>query len=64
VSIVHGWRDSVVPWEGSVRYAAQCRARLTLIDADHRLTANLAEVKEFFRMFLQKLDEGLRKEQR
>jgi alpha-beta hydrolase superfamily lysophospholipase len=64
VSIVHGWRDDVVPWEGSVRYAAQCRARLTLIDADHRLTANLAEVKEYFRMFLQKLDEGLGKEQR
>jgi pimeloyl-ACP methyl ester carboxylesterase len=49
-------RDDVVPWEGSVRYAARCRARLALIDGDHRLTANLAEVSEFFRMFLEELD--------
>lgn len=56
VTIVHGWRDDVVPWEGSVRYAARSRARLALIDADHRLTANLAEVSGFFRMFLQELD--------
>jgi pimeloyl-ACP methyl ester carboxylesterase len=57
VTIVHGWRDDVVPWEGSVRYAARSRARLALIDGDHRLTANLAEVSGFFRMFLQELDE-------
>jgi fermentation-respiration switch protein FrsA (DUF1100 family) len=59
VTIVHGWRDDVVPWEGSVRYAAQCRARLALIDGDHRLTASLAEVSAFFRIFLQELDEKL-----
>ena len=56
VTIVHGWRDDVVPWEGSVRYAARSRARLALIDGDHRLTANLPELGGFFRMFLQELD--------
>jgi surfactin synthase thioesterase subunit len=56
VTIVHGWRDDVVPWDGSVRYAARSRARLTLIDGDHRLTANLGEVTELFRMFLRELD--------
>jgi hypothetical protein len=56
VTIVHGWRDDVVPWEGSVRYAARSRARLALIDGDHRLTANLAEVSALFRMFLHELD--------
>lgn len=56
VTVVHGWRDDVVPWEGSVRYAARSRARLMLIDGDHRLTANLAEVGEFFRLFLRELD--------
>ena len=53
VSIVHGWRDDVVPWEGSVRYAASARARLTLLDGDHRLTENLPALVELFRMFLQ-----------
>jgi alpha/beta superfamily hydrolase len=57
VTIVHGWRDEVVPWEDSVRYAARWRARLALIDADHRLTANLAEVSALFRIFLQELGE-------
>jgi alpha-beta hydrolase superfamily lysophospholipase len=56
MTIVHGWRDDVVPWEGSVRYAARSRARLALIDGDHRLTANLTELSGFFRMFLQELD--------
>ncbi len=56
VTIVHGWRDDVVPCEGSVRYAARSRARLVLVDGDHRLTANLGELTGFFRMFLQELD--------
>lgn len=60
VTIVHGWRDDIVPWEGSVRYAAAGRARLTLLDGDHRLTARLPELARLFRLFLQELvmDEG------
>ncbi len=58
VSIVHGWRDEVVPWEGSVRYGQDCRARLTLIDGDHRLTENLGELARLFGMFLAELDES------
>ena len=56
VTIVHGWRDDVVPWEGSVRYASRSRARLVLIDGDHRLTASIAEVSALFRLFLQEVD--------
>ncbi len=56
VTIVHGWRDDVVPWEGSVRYAARSRARLTLVDGDHRLTANLPELARLFGMFLLELE--------
>ena len=56
VTIVHGWRDDIVPWEGSVRYAARSRARLALIDGDHRLRARLADITGFFRMFLHELD--------
>jgi len=56
VSIVHGWRDDVVPWEGSVRYGSACRARLTLLDGDHRLTGSLPDVLRLFRMFIADLD--------
>lgn len=58
VTIVHGWRDTVVPWQGSVRYAETARARLTLVDGDHRLTANLAEVRALFGLFLRELSES------
>ncbi len=51
-TIVHGWRDDVVPWQGSVRYAERSRARLTLIDGDHRLTDNLPELCALFAGFL------------
>ena len=56
MTIVHGWRDDVVPWEGSVRYAASARARLVLVDGDHRLTANIGEIATLFRRFLNELD--------
>lgn len=55
VTIVHGWRDDVVPWEGSVRYAAPARARLLLVDGDHRLTDSLAEIGALFRLFLREV---------
>jgi fermentation-respiration switch protein FrsA (DUF1100 family) len=56
VTIVHGWNDDVVPWEGSVRFAAAARARLVLIDGDHRLTTRLGELAAHFGRFLQEID--------
>jgi alpha/beta superfamily hydrolase len=55
-TIVHGWRDDVVPWESSVQFAARSRIRLLLLDGDHRLTANLPEIAVIFRRFLDELD--------
>lgn len=43
-AIVHGWNDDVVPAEHSIRYGRQYKTELHLIDSDHRLTANVAEV--------------------
>jgi predicted alpha/beta-hydrolase family hydrolase len=63
VTIVHGWRDDVVPWTGSVRYAERSRCRLALVDGDHRLTANLGEVSDLFRIFLRELDPSLAEKQ-
>ena len=56
-TIVHGWRDDVVPWESSVKFAARSRIRLLLLDGDHRLTANLPEIAVIFRRFLDELDQ-------
>ena len=55
--IVHGWRDDVVPWQGSVRYGSESGARLVLLDGDHRLTANIDEISQLFAAFLGELKE-------
>lgn len=50
--IVHGWRDDVVPHEGSIRYGRETGASVMLLDGDHRLTANLDAIMQLFRAFL------------
>ena len=54
--IVHGWRDDIVPWKGSVRYGDETGARLIMLEGDHRLTANLAEIEILLGQFLTELD--------
>jgi predicted alpha/beta-hydrolase family hydrolase len=55
ITIVHGWADTVVPWEDSVQYAAAHHARLLLVDGDHRLAANIGEIGRLFSLFLDEL---------
>jgi pimeloyl-ACP methyl ester carboxylesterase len=40
-TIVHGWRDDVVPFSGSLRWGERTHARVLLVDGDHRLTDNI-----------------------
>lgn len=53
--IVHGWRDDIVPYAGSVRYGEETGASVVLIDSDHRLTADLDLIDRLFADFLQRL---------
>ena len=50
--IVHGWHDDIVPVENSIRYAQACSATLNLVDGDHRLTANISEIKNYLTQFI------------
>lgn len=52
ITLVHGWRDDVIPTANSVRFAALHRAELHLIDGDHRLTEHIFEINRFFNWFL------------
>jgi predicted esterase len=52
ISIVHGWRDEVVPVENSIRWAREHGAELHLIPGDHRLTAQLDCVVRLFELYL------------
>jgi len=53
--IVHGWDDDIVPVENSIRYASECKATLHVVDGDHRLTANIAEINYYLARFVQQV---------
>ena len=55
ICIVHGWHDDIVPVEKSIRFARACSATLHIVDGDHRLTANVEEIKEYLRRFVEKI---------
>ena len=52
ISIVHGWRDDVVPPENSIRFAAECHATLHLVNGDHRLAENIDEIIGYLERFI------------
>jgi len=57
ISIIHGWRDDVVPPENSIRFASQCHATLHLINGDHRLTENIDEIIYYLTRFVRDLSD-------
>jgi len=59
ITIVHGWRDDVVPVDNSIRFAREYKATLHVIDADHRMLDHIRAINHFFSYFLFTLDEFL-----
>jgi pimeloyl-ACP methyl ester carboxylesterase len=55
VSIVHGWRDEVIPWEHSLRFAQHSQASLHLLDADHSLHDCLAVIATSLTQLLRRI---------
>jgi predicted alpha/beta-hydrolase family hydrolase len=55
-AVVHGWRDEVVPYEHSVRFAHAHRAALHLLESDHRLHNQIRVIQHLFEYFLIALD--------
>jgi alpha/beta superfamily hydrolase len=55
VSIVHGWKDDVVPVENSIRFARQYRCTLHVLNSDHRLHDSVDQVCELLNDFLRRL---------
>lgn len=53
ISVVHGWRDDVIPYRNSVRFAESARASLHLLDGDHRLKDVLEDVAPLWQYFLE-----------
>jgi pimeloyl-ACP methyl ester carboxylesterase len=45
--IVHGWRDEIVPCDNALRFAAERRATLHVVDDDHRLHASTPRLQRW-----------------
>lgn len=56
MTLVHGWRDEVVPCEQSVEFARAHGASLHLVQSDHRLHDALPLIRSLFQYFLIELD--------
>lgn len=56
LTIVHGWKDDVVPVENSIRYAREHAATLHLLDTDHRMHDRIGQINYLFEYFLVTLD--------
>jgi pimeloyl-ACP methyl ester carboxylesterase len=55
IAIVHGWNDDIVPVENSIRFAKTYASELHVLDSDHRLTANIADICALLDQFLQRV---------
>jgi len=55
-AVVHGWRDEVVPFQHSVRFAQAYRCALHLLESDHRLHNQVRVIQYLFEYFLIALD--------
>ena len=51
--VVHGWSDSVIPWQNSLKFAQAGGTDLHLIDADHRLEGAITALETLLGAFLE-----------
>jgi len=55
-TIVHGWKDDVVPVEQSIEFARRHGCALHILNSDHRLQDEVRLLKYLFEYFLVSLD--------
>lgn len=55
LAVVHGWEDELIPAADVVGWAGARRARLLLVDDDHRLTAHVDASADAFTALLRSL---------
>jgi pimeloyl-ACP methyl ester carboxylesterase len=51
-AIVHGWRDTIVPVENSIRWAREHQSTLHVLNSDHRLEDQIETICVLLRAFL------------
>jgi pimeloyl-ACP methyl ester carboxylesterase len=52
IALVHGWRDEVIPYEQSMRFAKENRLSLHMVESDHRMHSTIPFLRYLFHYFL------------
>lgn len=52
ICIVHGWRDELIDPSEVTAFARANRAKLILVDDDHRLKSSMPDIESAFRLFM------------
>ncbi|THB65504.1 MAG: alpha/beta hydrolase, partial [Desulfovibrio sp.] len=58
IEIVHGWRDEIAPVENSLRFARIHRARLHILEAEHRMHDAMDIIPVLFGAFLKRMKQA------
>ena len=53
VTVVHGWRDEMIPWQNALRFAEAKSASLHLLDTDHGMHSAMGDITALFKSFLE-----------
>ena len=54
IEIVHGWRDSIIPYTHSIRFGKEHGCTVHLIEDDHRLAQRLDLLGDYFAAFIKR----------
>ena len=61
IEVIHGWNDTTVPFENSLRFCKNTKSALHLLDSDHRLINQMSEIEKLFEIFLGFMTKKMRK---
>lgn len=58
IEIIHGWHDSLIPWQNAVNFSHKHKCSIHLVDDDHRLQNRLWQVGEYLAGFLKRMEKS------
>ena len=58
IEIVHGWHDSLIPYQNVVRFSQEHLCTLHLVDDEHRLQHSLEQIGEYLTSFLKRMEKA------
>lgn len=53
IAVRHGWNDEIIPFENAIKFCKHNKAKLELVDDNHRMSKTAVDLKRSFTSFLQ-----------